>query len=486
MNPQHFTNGANGTGGARSARVPVDDLSGGVPTKRAHSDGVEVDDLGHLGDQAHGECRYGREGRTGGYRVTGLGLPSDDSARGRVIRMHELLHAADTPRRRNSKAWPFEVANTAEDCIIHGFNMPKRRLSHLQRDCLAVALMDARHAARAARTLDPSDGETFAVYNRAVAILVRSLSLAYGATFYNAGNSRERAACSRVYGIVADALGEIGYLHARRAVDAASSDRYQQTCTEIATLMLDPAKDVCVREGYEGEDANGDDAVDAGDLGEDGHDNGGEKGEGDRAYDPTRRPMAVVRLNMTRPADPRERTKQASRSGSRMRAGAMARCVAGRTTSGLFTRNRPQHGGALLIDASGSMDIDDATLSAVCECSPAASIAYYNSGGKWCPATANGVLFLYADNGKRADLPESSTGGGNAVDLPALRWLLRQSGPRVLVTDRGFCGGNDGESDKAHMLLAMAERSGAVTVLPDQQAALAFFQGKAGGSKASA
>lgn len=98
---------------------------------------------------------------------------------------------------------------------------------------------------------------------------------------------------------------------------------------------------------------------------------------------------------------------------------------------------RTKPGGTILIDASGSMG-DFEEVAKWAEHAPFGTIAYYagsNSGNGW--------LYVYARNGRRSPEIVEPPGRQNTVDGPAIDWLLEQRGPRVMVTDREFCGAAD-------------------------------------------
>jgi hypothetical protein len=111
-------------------------------------------------------------------------------------------------------------------------------------------------------------------------------------------------------------------------------------------------------------------------------------------------------------------------------------------------------GGTVLIDASGSMCLEDKTLYDIAEKFPAGKVAYYSGAQDiWYPGYAaspellennwTGHLMVYAQNGKirkdhGTDLPKR--GNANLVDYQAILWLLKQPGPRYMMTDWGFTG----------------------------------------------
>ena len=144
--------------------------------------------------------------------------------------------------------------------------------------------------------------------------------------------------------------------------------------------------------------------------------------------------------------------------------------------TGLFLKRRKlEAGGVVLIDASGSMDCDAKNLQKLCQLIPAAIIAFYsgNDGGR------GGKLCVFARNRKRFSGTESQLEqfimGGNCVDLPALRWLGKLSGPRYLVTDRGYCGGAWGDALAAQALTDSMLNRGQLVLIPSFTSAFAFF-----------
>src|SRR4029077_3292808 len=118
-------------------------------------------------------------------------------------------------------------------------------------------------------------------------------------------------------------------------------------------------------------------------------------------------------------------------------------------------RSPRQIDGTILVDASGSMgDFDQ--IKRWCELAPFGTIAYYAGNHR------SGKLFVYARNGKRAREIEDPRLGGNTVDGPAMDWLMSQAKPRLMITDRGFCGADDSIAQVAR--LEHLERLGEITV----------------------
>ena len=97
----------------------------------------------------------------------------------------------------------------------------------------------------------------------------------------------------------------------------------------------------------------------------------------------------------------------------------------------VFVARKRERRGTVLVDMSGSMSMVPADVLAMLAAAPAARIACYSGDGR------RGVLRVLADHGKRcADAHVKRPGGSyNTVDGPALRWLAKQPGPRIWVSD---------------------------------------------------
>jgi hypothetical protein len=119
-------------------------------------------------------------------------------------------------------------------------------------------------------------------------------------------------------------------------------------------------------------------------------------------------------------------------------------------------RSAVEPAGTILIDASGSMGSWDQVAEWIRK-SPFATVAYYAGDG-----SSHGWLYVYARNGFRAAAIVPPDNSGNTVDGLAIDWLMKQEGPRIMVTDRGFCDAADSEAQK--MRLARLERLGEITV----------------------
>lgn len=170
----------------------------------------------------------------------------------------------------------------------------------------------------------------------------------------------------------------------------------------------------------------------------------------------TKPELTIIELPHTVPITDEKRGKRMATSGSRLQRSLLRKPV---LPQRLFKRRaRRIPGGTILIDASGSMG-DWSNIVKWCEESPYATLAYYagkDDHGK------RGQLFIYARDGYKCERVWETEGRGNDVDGLAIDWLMQQSGPRRMVTDRCFCGAYD--SEMQIMRLARLEKAGEIEV----------------------
>ena len=105
-----------------------------------------------------------------------------------------------------------------------------------------------------------------------------------------------------------------------------------------------------------------------------------------------------------------------------------------------FSLSRRVAGGTVLVDLSGSMDIESSQLVDLLAAAPGAVVAGYSSERK---TLQSGVLGILAANGKSVNERPEQFGTGNVVDGPALDWLGRQPEPRIWVCDGVVTGVDD-------------------------------------------
>ena len=166
----------------------------------------------------------------------------------------------------------------------------------------------------------------------------------------------------------------------------------------------------------------------------------------------TREYMAVINPKKEYRCQTRKSGRKSTAYGRRVKPHKLWQIKQG-NVNGIFRVKKRERKGAVLIDASGSMDVHNKRLELLCSLMPANTIAFY-CGNSATPSGFKGHLFIYAKRGLRThDINERFVNGGNEVDLPALEWLLEQDGEKTLISDLHFCGGRDGDSEKAHKLL---------------------------------
>lgn len=108
----------------------------------------------------------------------------------------------------------------------------------------------------------------------------------------------------------------------------------------------------------------------------------------------------------------------------------------------VFRQTKGRRGGAVLIDASGSMHLSAEDVQSVVSLCPAGVVAAYGGEG------ARGTIRILARDGVMATHPSAfEFHTGNCVDGPALRWLACQPGPRVWISDGIVTGVNDLTAD---------------------------------------
>jgi hypothetical protein len=113
----------------------------------------------------------------------------------------------------------------------------------------------------------------------------------------------------------------------------------------------------------------------------------------------------------------------------------------------VFRRVRRDLGGTVLIDASGSMQLESKDLKEILESAPGCTVGVYSGN------TMDGVLRILAQDGRQVEERwiAAPAGGANVIDGPALEWLSKQPKPRIWVSDGQVTGKQD--------------RSGALNVL---------------------
>jgi len=348
-------------------------------------------------------------------KVNVVSAPLVAGAQARTIRLHEVLHANHSPTRVSRKFHPLTV-QAVEDARVHSIYWRLHRLPHrANRDCMAAALTDLR----ALLKYDLADHDQ---WNLAMLIGLRALSIAH-----SIGNADFRY---KLESRLSRKL-TLTIFHALEEVLSAVRNRSKASKLFEALLRADklmPAEGDTLNESRGAE---------------------------------TRMPMRIVRLPLVEPCHSAAPVARLASSGSIVHRPRLVRALIQRSTVGLFRRRVHREGGTVLLDASGSMGIDSERLSAICRALPFATVAYYDGWGSCARDGAYGELCIFAERGLRASSAPIAS-GGNEVDLYAIRWLLAQPGPSVLVTDGEFCGGPVGQDIEASKLLASAVAQGQI------------------------
>jgi hypothetical protein len=181
--------------------------------------------------------------------------------------------------------------------------------------------------------------------------------------------------------------------------------------------------------------------------------------------------MKITRLPMDlyKPCSRIARKRVYTDEGCALRAPYRA-CIDGR----VFTRTYPTPGGTVLIDCSGSMDLSLADIEDIVTTAPASVVAVY-SGRR-----LSGELTIVARNGRVATREGlaigRSSGSGNIVDGPALKWLATQKGPRIWVSDGFVTGVHDHGSIDLMVAAAVICKKGGITRVSSPAEAIRFLR----------
>lgn len=354
-----------------------------------------------------------------GKRVESIMAPFGGSALERTIRIHELLHANRSPQPPKRSKFPVLAIQATEDARVHFTHWPVSKLPmKANRDCLAIGLREIHRLPPLAALADADD------WNKALLLALRGAAIVArlgSQTDKRRADQRIRAAFGDR---VASALGGILNSLSRRTY-----------CNRAFTNLMREPNDIEPHMGNQ-------------------------KGTGSNGA-ASDSPMRIVKLPLVESCYSAVRRTALARSGARLNRARLANAIATGSTAGLFIRQRYLPGGTYLFDASGSMNLSDERLQALCNSAPAATVAFYSGPGRPDETGCYGELVIYAQGGRRAATVDR-VHGGNEVDLYAIQWLLAQRGPRVYIGDGGFCGGPEGQDIRAEVLLRAAVAAGKV------------------------
>ena len=133
----------------------------------------------------------------------------------------------------------------------------------------------------------------------------------------------------------------------------------------------------------------------------------------------------------------------------------------------IFRKRGARSRGTVLVDVSSSMSLADEDLERLLAgAGEGTRVAIYSGAG------SEGELRIVADAGRRAEGDELSRyGGGNIIDVPALRWLTRQPSPRLWISDGRVTGIGDRGSQRIRDLCRTLCRRSAIRRVEDIDAA---------------
>ena len=143
------------------------------------------------------------------------------------------------------------------------------------------------------------------------------------------------------------------------------------------------------------------------------------------------------------------------------------------TSRRIFRQSVRSRGATVLIDASGSMDLSADAIESILSASPAAAtVAMYSGHGD------EGELRIVGRGNRHADAAHLEPfGRGNVVDVPALRWLARQTGPRIWISDGAVTGEGDAPSERVRLACRRIRRNNGIVRVESAEAALPLVAG---------
>jgi hypothetical protein len=399
--------------------------------------------------------------RSKGGGVVKLGAPAGDSAYDITVRGHETAHATHDKARRKKPVTPNEALaeQIVGDVINESWELPalsRELMRQYKRAHMATAIKgDVRSILRAQRRVKAGlMQDTVALRNANLLSAVRAIGMlrSYSQDDYSLETKREEQMLK-----LGAAIGHKMAKAARLVASIASNPRRRNKAIGLLVSLMETEPP----HEYEGETIEGD-----GDILE-------PVTEGD-ALDGHMRIVNLVPKSVYC-AKEKQITRRHSPSGVIINPNRYVSAIVSGDANGLFARRIKQKaGGCVLIDASGSMGASKENLSAICKLVPTATLGYYSGYDN----RGRGDLCVYADKGKRFNGELSNMYGGNAIDLPAIRWMMKHPRPWILVSDLQFCGGVMGSETVAHALVERAIRRGMLTVYRSLDEAYEAFGGK--------
>jgi hypothetical protein len=399
--------------------------------------------------------------------VIKLAAPTGDDAEGITVRGHETRHATRHKPTRKKPMTELEalVGQIVDDVNVETSELPRvPGIKAYKRAHLATAMKGVKTIVNVARKVrDGNMPDSVAVRNGQLIHAVRTVAMLkhYGAS-YDVNSLTEASAKARGMQRLRNAIGHRLLNAVSTVVNMSKARRNRARAISMLLALME-------REEPKDRDRDGEETDQEGDIL-----SPVEYGDGD----PLDGKMELIDLRPKSVYCAKEKSisrKYAPNGVIINPTRYVAATVTGDAT-GLFSRRvRIKPGGCVVIDASGSMGASKGNLSALCKLVPTATVGYYSGY-----ASGRGKLAVYAAEGKRynSELPENTLMGGNAVDLPAIRWMMEHPKPWVLVSDLEFCGGVLGSETIAHAIVERLVRRGDLTVHRSLDAAYDAFGGK--------
>lgn len=132
-----------------------------------------------------------------------------------------------------------------------------------------------------------------------------------------------------------------------------------------------------------------------------------------------------------------------------------------------FSLRRKKYGGTILVDMSGSMQIDQSELEKILHIAPHATIAGYSSTAGDTTMQTGRIVIIAEDQKKgKAAAARTLLGGGNVIDGPALQWLAQQEKPRIWVSDGVVTGAGEAQTSALINDAVLLQAAGTIMRIP--------------------
>ncbi len=327
-----------------------------------------------------------------------------DNAYARTIRFHELLHAqCSAGRHSKHRKYSEATRQLVEDMRLHTVCWPDSTPKSINRDALCTAMIENRNIQRDLNSLYCSI--------RGFAIVRRTAVQLKCSKHWRKNYFSFRAKICQIFGyeVKSQMLDAIEALERGTYAGDRTAHRIIENLLAIQQKFDDMGVDDWNRDQPKSETVE-------------------TKTNGQN------RKMEVVEIERTEPCHLGPPVRRKATVGSRFRMGSLVRAIGSGRAGSLYSKKRvTAPAGTVVIDGSGSMCPDQSEINELCSLLPAATIAVY--GGDGCNS---GKLLILAKDGKRGTSFDMVGYYGNDIDDLVIEWLLKQPGPRTLLTDLGF------------------------------------------------